>query len=292
MLDFLLITMLCLIWGSTWLGIKIGLEDSPPFLSSAARFLISSSFLYLLIKVKRLVIPKNNWSKILIPGFLLFGLSYGLDYWGIQYITSGLAAVLFATLPFFVAIFAHFMLNDEKLSFIKLSFLSLGFLGIVIIFRDQIHFSHSLKSILGMLALIGAAISAGLSNVFTKRDLHHIDSRVIACFQMMVGTVFLLLIGFSFEELSSFKITYKSMGALIYLAFFGSILAFVTYLWLLKRIEATKLSLIAFVTPVLALVLGAIVKNERISLQLILGSILVILGIVGLNFLTPRAKKS
>ncbi len=290
MLDFLLISMLCLIWGSTWLGIKIGLEDSPPFLSSAARFLIASSFLYILIRIKRLTIPKNNWSKIIIPGFLSFGLSYGLDYWGIQYIASGLAAVLFASLPFFMAIFAHYMLQDEKLSWIKLLFLSLGFLGVVIIFWDQIHFTNSFKSILGMLAVIGAAISAGLSGVFTKRDLHAVDPIVIACFQMIVGTIFLLLVGFSFEKLSDFKITSKSMGALIYLAFFGSILAFVTYFWLLKRIEATKLSLIAFVTPMLALILGALVKQEKITPNLLLGSFFVILGIVGLNFLSPKTK--
>ncbi len=291
MLDFLLIAMLCVIWGSTWLGIKIGLEDSPPFLSSAARFLVSSSFLFLIIKVKRLVIPKNNWSKILIPGFLLYGLSYGLDYWEIQYIASGLAAVLFASLPFFVAISAHYMLGDEKLSLIKIFCLGIGFLGVVIIFRDQIYFSNSLKSILGMLAIIGAAISAGVSGVFTKRDLHDIDPRVIACFQMLVGMIFLAIIGFSFEKLSSFKITYKSIGALLYLAFFGSVITFVTYFWLVKRIEVTKLSLIAFVTPILALVLGAVVKNEPVTLHLILGSVLVILGIVGLNFLSPKTKK-
>ena len=291
MLDFLLISMLCLIWGSTWLGIKIGLEDSPPFLSSAARFLISSSFLYLLIKVKRLQIPKKNWSKIIIPGFLLYGLSYGLDYWGIQYIASGLAAVLFASLPFFVAISAHYMLGDEKLSVIKILCLGVGFLGVVIIFRDQIHFSSSLKNILGMLALIAAAVSAGISGVFTKRDLHDLDPIVIACFQMLVGMIFLAIIGFSFEELSSFKITYKSVGALLYLAFFGSVMTFVTYFRLVKRIEVTKLSLIAFVTPILALILGAIVKNEPITAHLILGSVLVILGIVGLNFLAPGVKK-
>ena len=291
MLDFLLISMLCLIWGSTWLGIKIGLEDSPPFLSSAARFLISSSFLYLLIRVKKLPIPKNNWSKIIIPGFLLYGLNYGLNYWGIQYIASGLAAVLFATLPFFVAISAHYMLKDEKLSPIKIFCLGMGFLGVVIIFWDQIHFSNSTQSILVMLALIAAAICASISSVFTKRDLHDIDPIVIACFQMLVGMIFLAILGFSFEKLSSFKITYKSVGALLYLAFFGSVITFVTYFRLVKRIEVTKLSLIAFVTPILALILGAMVKNEPITLHLILGSVLVILGIVGLNFLAPRIKK-
>ncbi len=292
MLDFLLISMICLIWGSTWLGIKIGLEDSPPFLSSATRFIISSSFLYSLIRIKRLAIPKDNWSKILIPGFLLYGLSYGLDYWGIQYIASGLAAVLFASLPFFVAISAHFLLKDEKLSWIKIFCLGLGFIGVVIIFQDQIHFSNSPQSIWGMLALIAAAVCAGVSGVFTKRDLHHVDPPVIACFQMLVGMIFLLVMGLSFERLSDFKITYKSVGALLYLAFFGSVVAFVIYFRLLKRIEATKLSLIAFVTPILALILGALVKDEKITWHLILGSVLVILGIVGLNFLSPKVKKT
>jgi drug/metabolite transporter (DMT)-like permease len=275
-----LFAVLCLIWGSTWLGIKIGLEDSPPFLSAGFRFLIATTFLFIWAKKKGVKFSdyKAQALKILIPGFFMYYLSYSLVYWGEQYINSGLTAVLFATLPFFVAIFATLFLKEEKLNWFRLFGLIIGFSGILLIFRDSL----SLKGENLFYGMVGIILSAGFSayaSVRVKRDLYSVEPIVISVFQMGLGTLLLLGSGFLFEKIADFKLTYKSIGALLYLSFFGSAFAFMSYYWLLKRIEVTKLSLIAFITPIVALLLGWLVLGESISGYLISGTVLVIIGI-------------
>ena len=275
-----LIAMLCLIWGSTWLGIKIGLEDSPPFLSAGFRFLLATSVLYIWGRLRgiRFSDYKQKIVQILIPGFFLYYLSYSFVYWAEQYINSGLTAVLFATFPFFVAIYAAFLLRDEKLSAKKILGLLFGFFGIVMIFWDNLSFSGE-NIFVGMLGVILSAGFSAYASVRVKRDLYDVEPIAISTYQMGLGTVLLLGSGFLSERLGDFKITYKSIGALVYLAFFGSALAFVTYYWLLKKIEVTKLSLITFITPIVALILGWLIMGEAITIYLLLGTVLVIFGI-------------
>jgi len=272
--------MLCLIWGSTWLGIKIGLEDSPPFLSAGFRFLIATSFLYIWGKCKgiRFSDYKKEIPKILIPGFFLYYLSYSLVYWGEQYINSGLTAVLFATFPFFVAMYATFLIKDEKLTKVKFLGLLTGFCGIILIFWDSLSFSGE-NIFAGMVGIILSAATSAYASVRVKRDLYAVEPIAISTYQMGLGAILLLLSGFLFEKLGDFKLTYKSIGALLYLAFLGSALAFVTYYWLLKKIEVTKLSLLTFITPIVALLLGWLILREAITIYLLLGTVLVIFGI-------------
>lgn len=287
MIKFLLVALLCLVWGSTWLAIKIGLEDSPPFLGAGFRFVLSCIILFALVRWKRLELATSpkEWKDIIIPGLFAYFLSYSLVYWGEQHINSGLAALLFATLPFWVAIFAHSMLPNERFTWIKLASLLVGFSGIILIFWDNLKVSGSAKTIVGMLALLGSGASAAYAGVRTKRDLHHVDPIVIAAQQMLVGMILLVIVGFVVEDMASFRITNKSIGALLYLSLFGSALAFSVYFHLLKTTDATKLSLIAFVTPIVALVLGWLIKDEKITWNLIGGAILVLTGIFSLIFL-------
>jgi drug/metabolite transporter (DMT)-like permease len=262
------------------MAIKIGLTDSPPFLSSAFRFLISSAFLLILAYIKKIPFPntKRDWIQISLPGFFAYFISYALVYWGEQYIDPGLAAILFATMPFFVAIFAHILLVNERLNFVKILSLLIGFLGVIIIFGKS--FNNANNNMLGMSCFIVAASSSAFSGVLTKKNLHAINPIMIAGVQMFLGTIFLIILAFWVEDLDDFRITLKSISALLYLSFLGSVLAFVIYFWLLKKIEATKLSIIAFVCPVVALVLSYFFMNEKITLNLLLGSFFVLVGIV------------
>ena len=280
LLPFFLIGLLCLIWGSTWLGIKIGLEDSPPFLSAGFRFLIATIFLYIWAKSKgiRFSNYKGQIFKILIPGFFMYYLSYSLVYWGEQYINSGLTAVLFGTLPFFVAINASLLLKEEKLNRLKLLGLLTGFSGIVLIFWESLSFSGE-DVFAGMVGIILSAACSAYASVRVKRDLYSVEPIVISTYQMGLGTLLLLVSGFLLEKLGDFKLTYKSIGALLYLSFFGSATAFMAYYWLLKKIDVTKLSLIAFITPIVALILGWLILGETITKYLFSGTILVIIGI-------------
>ena len=293
MISFLLIALLCLIWGSTWLGIKIGLEGSPPMLSAGFRFLLAIIILYFWGKAKKIKFQENKRElpKILIPGLFLYFASYTLVYWSEQYINSGLAAVLFATFPFFVAIFAFFLLPDEKVNLFRLAGLTIGFSGIVVVFWDSLSFSGE-NALAGMMAMIGSGFCSAYATVRIKRDLSGVHPVVATSYQMSLGAFLLISFGLVFEKLNSFKITYQSMGALLYLALFGSALAFGVYYWLLKKMEATKLSLIAFITPVVALFLGWLVLDERITWRLTLGALGVIIGVWLVNRKPPLGNKA
>jgi drug/metabolite transporter (DMT)-like permease len=285
MTSVLIFIMLCLIWGSTWLGIKIGLEDSPPFLSAGFRFLVATIILYLLAQIKGIDFRKNRGKlkQIFLPGIFQYFFSYALVYWGEQFISSGLMAILFSTLPFFVAFYAFFILKNEKLGFWKIFGLILGFLGIIVIFSENL--SLGLKeNFWGMLAAVGSAACSALSTVLIKKNLKEVNPVVTATYQMALGSFFLLITGFSLEKLSDFKITFNSLGALLYLAIFGSAIAFVSYYWLLKKVEATKISVIAFITPIVAVFLGWLFLDEKIEWYMAFGTIFVFAGIGLVNY--------
>lgn len=277
---FAAIAAMCLIWGLTWVAIKIGLADLPPFLSAGVRFALASAILWPAVLWRRTPLPDNwpEYRKILTPGVFIYGLNYALVYWGEQYIGAGLSAILFASLPFMVALLAHFLLPGEKLTFAKLAGLTIGFLGIVIVFYGGLEFGP--QSHLGMLALLGSALAAAYANILIKRDLQHTDPLAATALQMTLGTPVLLAMGSVEENWSDFHLTGAAAGSILYLSIFGSAVAFTLYFWALKKTEATKLSLIAFVTPLVALAAGHWFLGEPVTARLAAGTLLVAAGIV------------
>ncbi|HEU4436486.1 MAG TPA: EamA family transporter [candidate division Zixibacteria bacterium] len=290
-MTFVAIVLMCLIWGLTWIAIKIGLEDLPPLLSAGVRFVLACAILWPVVLLRNLPLPKK-WPEIrtiLIPGFFIYGINYALVYWGEQYIGAGLASILFSSLPFLVALFAHYMLPNEKMTFVKLTGLTCGFSGIVLVFYGGLSFGPD--SYLGMLALLGSSLSAAYANILVKRDLHATDPMLATALQMSLGAFLLLGLGTLTESWQSFHLTPKAVGTLLYLSIFGSAVAFSLYFWALKKTEATKLSLIAFVTPLVALVGGYLILDEPITGRLAAGSILVLAGIVIVNYFSSPGKK-
>lgn len=290
-MTFLAIVLMCLIWGLTWIAIKIGLEDLPPLLSAGVRFVLACAILWPVVLLRNLPLPKK-WPEIrtiLIPGFFIYGINYALVYWGEQYIGAGLASILFSSLPFLVALFAHYMLPNEKMTFVKLTGLTCGFSGIVLVFYGGLSFGPD--SYLGMLALLGSSLSAAYANILVKRDLHATDPMLATALQMSLGAFLLVGLGTLTESWQSFHLTPKAVGTLLYLSIFGSAVAFSLYFWALKKTEATKLSLIAFVTPLVALVGGYLILDEPITGRLAAGSILVLAGIVIVNYFSSPGKK-
>ncbi len=291
-MTFLAIVLMCVIWGLTWVAIKIGLEDLPPFLSAGVRFVFAAALLWPAVLLRRVSVPKT-WPEIrtiLVPGFYIYGINYALVYWGEQYIGAGLAAILFASLPFLVALLAHRMLANEKITFLKLSGLTIGFFGILLVFYGGLSFGP--QSWWGMLALLGSSLSAAYANILVKRDLHYTDPMLATAMQMSLGALLLLGLGTLEESWQNFHLTAKALGSLLYLSIFGSAVAFSLYFWALKKTEATKLSLIAFVTPLVALVGGNWGLDEPITGRLAAGSILVLSGILIINYFSLYKKQA
>src|SRR6266571_89879 len=283
--------ILCCIWGSTWLFIKIGLNDLPPFTFAGFRFVLASLILGSLVLLRRVRWPRtrDEWSLIAVSGVLQFTFNYGLVFWGEQHISSGLAAVLQSTFPLFGLVIAHFYLPHERITTVKVAGVLLGIVGVAIIFSDQLSIAGSL-ALVGSVALVLSAVFGSYSNVLVKARGTHIDPQILASGQMICGLIPLLVIGILTEG-SPLKLhwTILSVMSLLYLVVVGSVIAFALYYWLVRHMDVTKTMLIALVTPVVAVVLGVAVLHESLNWRLLAGAACIVSGI-GLIVFRKRQK--
>lgn len=273
--------VLCLIWGSTWLFIKLGLQDLPPFTFAGIRFVIASVMLLSLIAVRRSPLPRErrDWELIAATGVLAFTVNYGLLFWGEQHVSSGLAALLQATIPVFGFIIAHFHLPGERITLLKLAGVLLGFAGVGIIFSDKLSLDGRL-ALWGSAAIVVGALCAAYANVLVKARGGHFDPAVLAAGQMICGMVPLLVIGRAYEGSPlDFHWTPMALVSLGYLALIGSTIAFMLFYWLIKRMDVTNTMLIALVTPLIAVTLGVLVLDEGLTWRVATGGASILAGI-------------
>jgi drug/metabolite transporter (DMT)-like permease len=273
--------VLCCIWGSTWLFIKIGLVDLPPLTFAGIRFVIAFLILAILIGARRTPLPRapRDWLLLAVSGVLAFTLNYGLVFWGEQYISSGLAALLQSMLPAFGLIIAHFYLPGEPLNPVKIAGVTLGVIGVGVVFSNQLHVSGP-KALWGSAALVLSAFCAAYSNVLVKAYGLKLEPAVLAAGQMLFGLVPLFLVGIPLEG-SPLRLRWTPMAvlALFYLAIVGTVVAFVLYYWLIQHMDVTKTMLIALVTPVAAVTLGMLVLHEQMNWRTLAGGALIMSGI-------------
>src|SRR2546428_8793570 len=273
--------ILCGIWGSTWLFIKIGLVDLPPLTFAGIRFVIAFLILASLVIVRHARWPRTvaDWVLIAISGALQFGLNYGLVFWGEQHISSGLAAVLQSTFPAFGLVIAHFYLPHERLTGSRVIGVLLGIVGVAVIFSDQLSIAGKM-ALLGSVALVLSAFFGSYSNVLVKAYGSQIDPMVLAAGQMVFGFVPLLAIGIPTEgNPLRFHWTMMAVVSLLYLTIVGSVIAFALYYWLVRHMQVTKTMLIALVTPAVAVILGMMVLHEELNWRLYAGGACIISGI-------------
>lgn len=281
------------------MAIKIGLESIPPFLGAAVRFLIAAIIMTAVVAIKQVHIPRDPIAirLYLVAGFFTFSLGYAFVYWGQQYVPSALASILFGTFPFFVAALSWFVYRIEYLTWIKVTGVLVGFIGVVIIFSEDLQYHPDDLSYFGMLAIIGAAIIQAFASVTIKKYGYQLSTFALVTVGMGIGTCILFIISIATEDWSVTVLDAKAVGSVMYLATFGSIVTFGTMFWLLKRIEAVILSLSAFITPIIAVLLGIFIAGEHFTTRIIIGSLLVLIGILianlrGLYLVFKRKKAS
>ena len=277
---FLGFTIICLLWGSSWAAVKIGLESIPPLLSLGIRFTIASAILGLIVILKHLVIPteKKFWFLVLTMVLTSFTIPFVLIYWGQVRIASGLASVLFATYPLWVALISHFLLPKEQITFVRIIGIVIGFLGVVFIF-DNAFFSLSLSMVYGIVLIFVGAIIQAFGLVLLRRLGEHAHPITLNFCSMTLSALPLLAASYIFEDYSTIAFNAAAIESLLYLSLFCTVITFVIYFWLVKHVEAVILSLSAFITPVIAVVIGVIIMGERITHGLYIGSALVLIGV-------------
>ncbi|HEU4714342.1 MAG TPA: EamA family transporter [Pyrinomonadaceae bacterium] len=286
--------ILCGIWGSTWLFIKLGLADLPPITFAGIRFVISCAILFPLVAFRRMALPKTrrDWILLAGTGILSFSLNYGLVFWAEQYISSGLAALLQATLPAFGLVIAHIHLPSERMTWVKIAGVILGVFGVGVVFSNQLAISGR-QALAGCVGMVLSAFFAAYSNVLVKTHGRKLNPAVIAAFQMLFGLVPLLLYGLAFEgNPLRFRWSAISVISLVYLAIVGTVIAFLLYYWLMQNMDVTKTMLISLVTPVVAVILGMLVLDEEMTWRTLVGGAMIIAGIGFIVVRKPRPRSA
>ena len=272
---------LCVVWSSTWLVIKIGLRDLPPISYAGIRFLIAIIVLFAVSVGRVRLLPQraSDYAVLAFTGVLMFAVNYGLLFWGELHVSSGLAAVLQATIPIFGMLSAHLLLPDEPLRLHKLigALLALG--GVAMICERLLGF-NGFMAFWGGLGIVFGAAGAAFSNVLLKARVIQLAPAMIAAWQMIFGAVPLLVTGFVIEgNPVRFHWSTLSIFCLLYLAVIGSALTFLLLYWLLPRMTVARLQAISLITPPGAVVLGWAIGGETFSLWSLLGAGFVLAGV-------------
>ncbi len=279
MMAVIVYLVLCLIWGSTWLAIKFGLHDLPPFTAAAARFLVAVIVLGGIILVRGSGFGKSwkdRWV-ISFPGLFMYGLSYGCVYMAEQRIDSSLTAILFGSFPFFVILCARIYGEGSSLTLRNWIGLIIGFIGLVVITADSIGQSREL--LLGSILAIAASFMAAFGLVIHQRSSVSASHETTAFLQMLLGLIPVLLIALVLESGVSINWTPTAIGSVLYLSIFGTVIAFLGYYWLMRRVSTLIVSTIAFVTPFVATIIGITAGDESLTLMNLIGGALILIGV-------------
>jgi drug/metabolite transporter (DMT)-like permease len=270
--------LLVLIWSSTWVAIKIGLEDCPPLLGAGVRFAAAGLVLLAIAAAQRRPL-RTDWLLAGVLALAPFAFAYGLVYWGEQYVPSGLAAVLFGILPLYTALLGTVLLPDEPLRAPLLIGVLIGIGGLSLAFLESVELGSAEKAALGASALALAPLGAALGSISQKRRAGQLDAVVLNGWAMLVGGLLLLPLSALTEDWGDFVWSAESVGSIAYLALFGSALAFVTLTVLLRQLSALGLSFLAMLLPFGALLFGAALYDESITARAVAGAVLVATGL-------------
>ncbi len=270
---------LVLIWGSTWIAIKVSIGDAP-FIMAALRFFLASGILviYQLIKGKKILPPSGYRKLILVLGVGNFFIGYGATYWGMQYVNSNITSILWATMPVHVSLIAHFMLKEEKFTASTIFSLIGALIGSYLIF-DITGQDFVPEAGLGMGVILVCITGASYSNVLYKREGGNLDPVASNAVAMLVGAFLLLASGLINEPFGKIEFTILNLGATAYLAIFGSAIGFSVYFWLLKHVTVLKMSYTTFLIPILASFWGWVILGERLSPKAGVGAAIILLAV-------------
>ncbi|QQX78124.1 MULTISPECIES: DMT family transporter [Aequorivita] len=265
---YLALVVVCIVWGTTYFALRVGVEAFPPFLFSAIRQVLAGGILLLLLKLAgSLKIDRNLLPAQFNLGILMIAFGNGIIGWSERYIPSGLAALIVSILPVYIVIINYMThIDKRKPNKYIVSGLLLGSLGIVLIFRDNINDLTNPDYFIGMLLAFGACLSWASGSVFAKCKVPKGNVITNAAFQMFFGGIILFGMSLLMDDYSELKATEtESIWALGYLVIIGSVLAYPCYVYALEKLPIGMVSLYAYINPLVALILGYVFLNENIT---------------------------
>jgi drug/metabolite transporter (DMT)-like permease len=280
------------VWGSTFLAIRLGVREVPPFLLAALRFLVAGLVLYGWMRLKGTPAPsRREWAAACLLGSLIFLVDYGCVFWAEQRVPSGITAVVLASIPVFITLLEIIFLRTQRLTFRLGLALLVGVCGVAVLMSHSMSLGEIPINRAGAAALLVAAFSWAVATILTRRLQLPASKPMSAAAQMLLGGVQLLILAALSGEFAGFRaqaVSWTAWLALIYLIIAGSIVGFTAYIWLLHYESPTKVGTYAYVNPVVAVVVGHFVGGEVVGPRTLLGTLFVLVSVITITTM-PKA---
>lgn len=284
MIAWLVLLLLGAIWGASYMFIKVGVAEIPPFAFVEGRLLIASLALCAVIFLRGETIPRTRraWVPLMAMGIFNGVIPYTMITWGETHITSGLAAILTAAMPLFTILLAHIWTRDERMTLIRLIGVLIGFVGVVVVFLPELR--HGLQvEFWGQFAVIVAAASYAIATLVARKYLNGVSHVMASTGQMASAALMMLPLSLVFDAPWNLRPSLPAFVSLLTLALLGTSFAYVLYYWLVEHTGATRTSLVTYLIPVFGVFWGVIMLSEKVELEALLGLGLIIGGVLLVN---------
>lgn len=277
------LAFVCFFWGTTWLASGEGVKRMPAVQLAGIRQFIAGLIYVVYFLLKGAKFPKGKeWRVVIVLSILNFALSNGLSTWGVKYISSGLGAILGATFPIWLVVIGIF--TGSRIPVKAIVGLILGFAGVCVIFYEHFHDFFNSGFRFGILLSIAATWSWAFGTLYTKKEVAGFNPYFSLGLQMLISGAFLIVLTRATgSDIPLKDIPWQSWACLAYLVLFGSILAFIFYLYALQHLPTEQMSIYAYINPMVAVILGWLLLNERMSVFIVAGGLVALLGVYLVN---------
>ncbi len=271
---------ICVIWGTTYLAIKIGVTDLPPFLFAGFRWLIAGPLFFIFLYIKKYKLPSfQDVKHLAVVGILLLGFGNGLVVVGEQWLPSGLTSLLITTLPFWIVVIESFVPQGPKVNIIVILGLLTGLVGVSVIFSENLTDIWNSSYFPGIISLLMAMVAWGSGTVYSKYNKVSVHPMMGASVQMIIAGILQIILGFSLGEWDKFYFTPESFYAFSYLAIIGSIFGYGSYMYAISHLPISFVSTYTYINPIIALTLGWFVLDEPLSIEILVGAVVIFAGV-------------
>ena len=276
---YILYALMCILWGFTWMYLKISLQEMPLYKGLSIRFISAGVIFWIIyfLKSEKVQLTKDLRRVYILFTLFNFSLCYYLTYWGTKFVFSNLGAILWSLLPLCVAFMAHFYLPDDRLTRRKFGGIIIGLVGSILLFYNKDLIGQG-QTFLGLLAILLSVILAAWPNVHLKMQKSKINPYHLNAVGMSISGIIFLIFALIFEGQASIPLDNKNMFAIFFLTVPGTVITWGIYIWLFNHLPVTQISYTAFYPPIIASIVGWFFLDELLPLTAILGSMLIIAG--------------